>query len=116
MNLLFLFIAGIVFIVLGIGLIKYPVFYDSRHQVYQDFTGIEWIIGGAFITVGIYSIFLVIKNKYKGTHIENKQLICPKCEEVVELTNSGESYCPHCGKKLEKLKGFYERHPELKDN
>jgi anaerobic ribonucleoside-triphosphate reductase len=41
-------------------------------------------------------------------------VICPKCEESFETSDIKNSLCPKCGTQAERLKGFYERHPNLR--
>ena len=42
-------------------------------------------------------------------------MICPKCETIYMSLDQPGHKCPHCGVGLGDLKGFYERHPELKN-
>lgn len=42
-------------------------------------------------------------------------LICPQCETLAECDEGEVRQCPQCHVELEPLKGFYDRHPELKD-
>lgn len=55
-----------------------------------------------FIAVAIY--------QFAGKGVE---AICPKCEESFTTSNIQNAICPKCGAGAEKLKGFYERHPNL---
>jgi len=43
-------------------------------------------------------------------------LICSECRSVFPAGNVRDAACPKCSGRMEDLKGFYERHPELKDN
>jgi transcription initiation factor TFIIIB Brf1 subunit/transcription initiation factor TFIIB len=40
--------------------------------------------------------------------------MCPECEETTMLTNNGEMKCQECNVVLERLTGFYDKHPEKK--
>ncbi|MGE4299369.1 MAG: hypothetical protein AB7E47_15240 [Desulfovibrionaceae bacterium] len=43
-------------------------------------------------------------------------LICPKCDATYMRGEFGQELaCKQCGTRLELLKGFYDRHPELRD-
>ena len=42
-------------------------------------------------------------------------LICFKCQTPYDKNNINNNLCPSCNVELEPIKGFYERHPELKD-
>ena len=44
-----------------------------------------------------------------------KFLICPKCQNTYYKDDVKDKICTTCNVSLEKLEGFYERHPELKD-
>ncbi|OPY67785.1 MAG: hypothetical protein A4E57_02104 [Syntrophorhabdaceae bacterium PtaU1.Bin034] len=41
-------------------------------------------------------------------------VICEKCRNVFPGKETNGEMCPTCGGALEDVKGFYERHPELK--
>ena len=42
-------------------------------------------------------------------------MICPGCEETAYAKDVPELRCPNCEVDLETLKGYYDRHPELKE-
>ncbi len=105
-----LIVFGLIFTTFGILLIIRPVFYDIKHGINQDFSQIKWPLGSGFIVLGCLFVFISLRKK----SFENITLICPKCEETLEQTIKKEIICPCCGTTLEDLKGFYERHPELK--
>ena len=110
MKKLFWIAFGLLWILFGISLIKHPIFYDSRHGIYQDFSQIKWPLGGGFLLIGIL-FFLVSFKKQNGNTVD---FICPNCEETVKGTEGKDVYCPKCGTKMEPLEGFYERHPDRK--
>lgn len=109
----FLFIIlGIVCGFLGISIIINPKFYSAKYSYYFDFTEIKWIVGGLCLLFAVLALWISFKRDSKFTDI---QLICPKCEDVFKWNETQTQTCPKCQTKLENLKGFYERHPELKN-
>ncbi len=65
------------------------------------------------IVIGlVYLINTLIKWKQKES---DDYFICVNCKEPILRTLSKNNICQTCGKKLEELKGFYERHKELKE-
>ena len=103
---------GFVWGLFGVLIIIDPTFYSSYLHQYVDFRGIEWTFGGGLIILGIFFIRSYFKNKPDYTEV----LMCPKCIKPFDTVTIGTRVCPKCETKLEKLKGFYERHPELKEN
>jgi PHP family Zn ribbon phosphoesterase len=45
---------------------------------------------------------------------DNRLTICATCRDVFETLKVPDRKCPKCGADLEPLKGFYDRHPELR--
>ncbi|QJT08873.1 hypothetical protein [Oceanidesulfovibrio marinus] len=45
----------------------------------------------------------------------DEMMICSTCEQTIIAYKAQDGRCPHCGGELEPLDGFYERHPELRD-
>ncbi|WP_170830296.1 hypothetical protein [Maridesulfovibrio ferrireducens] len=69
------------------------------------------IIG--LILIG-YSLFY--KPKLPNKMVELEDTICPKCETTFGIGEAPKNeLCPNCKDLLEPLKGFYDRHPELKN-
>jgi len=66
--------------------------------------------------VGALFIFVGLKNIMKKGKDPDEYLICVKCQNMVQVYKAPDGKCPKCGGDLEILKGFYERHPELKLN
>ena len=70
------------------------------------------IAGWLLFVVGISLIVWALSKK---TLKESEAtLICPKCKTPFNQKDVSNKQCPICKVNLEKLKGFYERHPELK--
>ncbi|WP_031484447.1 hypothetical protein [Maridesulfovibrio frigidus] len=76
----------------------------------------RWFGVAFFALVGIYAIRGRPKsnNDHRGLYEDH---ICPKCERVfLKGENPDKHMCPDCKVELEPLEGFYDRHPELKDD
>lgn len=79
-------------------------------------------LGIFFICSGfLWVIYSIMFKKKLGNNIKkpekNKQnfVICFKCRKPFFAANTNGYKCPDCGGKLENLDGFYDRHPELKE-
>ena len=77
--------------------------------------------GYLFCIFGIYRVvihvFLLIRSSKKMAGMPNRGscLKCISCGEVFLYTAEGNPSCPKCGGMAEDIKGFFERHPEHKD-
>lgn len=105
-------LGGIILAVFGYRIIVRPRFYDNIYGRYWDFTEIKWVFGVSLIIIGVFIIFNASRKKAKD--FEEKLLICPKCKTPFNQKDVTDGQCPKCEVQLEDLKGFYERHPELK--
>lgn len=103
-NLFLKIIIGIVWIMGGYGM--YRSGWDPKYGF-----PVPKIAGIPIIILGFYCIVSAIKNRYK-TEIDNF-LICPNCNLPIRKSSQEAEHCASCGKRLEELNGFYERHPEL---
>ena len=112
MNKFFLSILGSSLIIFGFGIVMDPKFYDSKHGFQYDFTGFYLPFGGFLILIGSLILWSALRKKAKD--FEEKLLICPKCKTPFNQKDITDGQCPRCEVPLEDLKGFYERHPELK--
>ena len=82
--------------------------------------------GVFFIALSIsYLAFVIIyrrriieaKIAEKEIKIEaNRTMICPSCREPAFATEFPDNKCPKCDSEVENLYGFYDRHPELRDD
>ncbi len=103
-------IGGLSFIGLGYQVLHSGGWWSFKINTFIDFGETSSPVGYTMICVGAglfgYSIF--------GKWEKLETFICPECEEIVERSGEDEVFCPKCGTKMEPLKGFYERHPELK--
>lgn len=103
---------GIMLVLIGLGTLIDPVIH--HHPVYGvdiDFSNIKWPFSILAITFGMVCLFVSNSKKF----MDNCNWICPQCDKVVTLNdNGGVHHCKKCDYRLEKLQGFYERHPERK--
>lgn len=61
--------------------------------------------------------FAIIPKAIKYVQKERKYgkyLKCSKCGKIYNYQGLGDLKCTHCQVELENLKGFFDRHPELK--
>jgi hypothetical protein len=72
-----------------------------------------------FFLFAIYAtiMYLFFTNRGDFTKLPTRPdvLICSKCQTVISANETFSFVCPKCGGSLEDAKGFYERHPELKE-
>jgi len=64
----------------------------------------------------IVASVVMIVAAFRRTQDDSQLFICPNCELVRPFVEVQTKTCLTCGVKLEPLDGFYERHPELKNN
>lgn len=70
------------------------------------------------VIVLIFGIFLILYGwfrKAEDKQDHEKLLICTNCRKIFKIREISQNQCPSCKSDLEKLDGFYERHPELKE-
>ncbi|MDD5452102.1 MAG: hypothetical protein PHT49_09445 [Desulfovibrionales bacterium] len=68
----------------------------------------------AFIIAGL-SVWLGIRKKTELAFKEEEYLICRRCKDTYASNTVPDRHCPKCNIELERLEGFYDRHPDLKD-
>ena len=116
----FFILLGIVWGFLGILIIRNPTFYHSRLDYHFDFTQVKWPFGGGLIVLGLFFIWSSFRKKAIEAEEKAKNnkmvLMCPKCVKPYYKEDCPALKCPECQALLEKLSGFYERHPELKNS
>lgn len=112
-NKIFIIILGISLFGFGLGIILNPDFYDSKHQFHYDFSQIRFPFGGFLVVIG--SLFLILALKKKSKELGPEFLICAKCLKPLYKQTVIDNKCPECEGELENLEGFYDRHPELKE-
>ncbi|MBI9111613.1 hypothetical protein [Maridesulfovibrio ferrireducens] len=74
----------------------------------------RWTMTAIGLIIIGYSVFY--KPKLPSKMVELEDTICPTCETPFGIGEAPQNeLCPRCKVLLEPLKGFYDRHPELKD-
>ena len=100
--------------IIGVLIIIKPVHHGYKFS-YDFRGGLEWILGIAFIFIGLFFfIFQMKQSTIDRENIIDFPVICPKCQKLFDHKNKLHNMkCPHCNVVVESLKGFYKRHPEL---
>lgn len=68
--------------------------------------GFFFIIWGIYFTYKIFSTRTIEMINYK----------CPACGSIFEKEKKQNIRCDECSSLMEELEGFYDRHPEFKDD
>jgi membrane-bound ClpP family serine protease len=103
---------GIIIIIGGVLIILHPTLYGFQ---VSKMLGVVIILLGVFYA--IRTSILKDKAKNSESNIEYaKYVICIECKTPFANNIITEGKCPQCGGELENLEGFYDRHPELKNN
>lgn len=115
-------LSRVIYIVVGI-----LVIYNGFAFLEQDYLyrfGIEiyigknrYLVASACFIFGLFLIIFAVRKKF--THIFSDTTIYLKCLCCGELFDEDEKphlQCPKCGGDLENIEGFYDRHPELKED
>jgi uncharacterized paraquat-inducible protein A len=70
------------------------------------------------ILVMIFGVLFLLAGFKKNFSLTKKEKYykCSRCGMLISEEFQKNLTCPKCGSRLEDLHGFYERHPELKDN
>lgn len=100
-------------VILGIGIIYDPVFYDSKHHFVFDFTEIKWPFGIFLTIIGFCLLYVTLRKRCDNS--ASDFFICPNCRKSYNKKDVSENKCCICGGDLENLDEFYERHPESED-
>lgn len=108
---IFISILGFLIIYHGISTIKNAGF--SWFGLFIVVENNKYFIGGLFILVGLFFVWLSIWRKAIRL-IEGEFFKCISCGEVIDSKLLKNLICPKCNGVLEELEGFYERHPEIK--
>ena len=103
---------GISLIAFGLLTVIRPRYYSYKFGRYIDFSGFNIPIGILIGIVGIFFVWSGFANRNKVS--PNEVLICPKCNEPFHSKDVPDGLCPTCRNALEKLRGYYDRHPRLR--
>lgn len=105
-------IFGLIVVCWGASIILSPVHYSSQFNAYFDFTEIRWPLGGFLIVLGGWFVWSGFRQKDMSYLKET--YMCVKCKQPLWCEDVLDLKCPECGRDLEPIKGFYDRHPELR--
>ena len=72
-------------------------------------------IGYVFLVGGLGLLVFSILSKEFPDKNRPEFVICPSCLSPYRIHEIENEKCPKCGTKVEDIKGFYDRHPELKN-
>lgn len=109
----FYLVIGFSLVILGIGIIYDPVFYDTRHYFVHDFTEIKWPFGIFLTATGIGLLYVTLIKRCDGS--TSDYFFCPNCRKSYYKKDVSENKCLICGGDVEDLGEFYERHSDPKD-
>jgi hypothetical protein len=65
---------------------------------------------------GVVLVFHAINKIRKSKRDTGEFMICTECGEVIGTWKVQDRKCPKCGGGLDPLEGFYQRHPERRDD
>jgi len=107
-------LSKIVSIALGLYLIGWSMPFLESATTSVDGQPISFWGRWLMTIAGIVMMVFAFRKKYhKPSSVD---MICPECETTfVAASVPANRQCAKCVSVLEPLKGFYERHPELKD-
>jgi hypothetical protein len=105
-------IFGIVSFLLGVDILYEKGF--NHHGIYIDLS--ESYISFSIISFAISILFIAIaiRSRKNTDAFEEKCVMCTSCIKPYYEKDLKNGKCPVCQSKVERLEGFYERHPELK--
>ena len=106
---------SIVLIAYGFKILYKPKFFDTKYGMFHDYTSIKWPLGIFMIVSGLLVVALTFYKKVEKYRNINRVLMCKTCVKPYYKKDTPDLRCPNCHGELEKLEGFYDRHPELKD-
>jgi len=110
MNRFFVGFLGVMLILLGVGTLIFPATYLPTYSVYVDLSNVKWPFFILTSIFGLVCLYISIYNK--GPRM--CYWICSNCQEIYNLDDKNGHQCPQCNIFLEKLDGFYKRHPDLR--
>ena len=113
------FIVRIFILILGFLIIYHGIstIIKARFYWFGLFIVVEnnkYFIGCLFILLGLFFVWLSIWRKAIRV-IEGEFFKCTRCGEVIDSKSLKNLICPKCDGVLEELEGFFERHPEIKN-
>ena len=104
-------IIGLLTLFNGWSIFRDPIWCSWYRERCADFTGFNREVGVFLMLLGVGILYL----SYKYRNRKEQTYICPVCLKPFEVINGKKHICKKCQVELEPMKGFYVRHPELKD-
>ena len=99
---------GLMFILIGFLTYAHKGWHFTRFGPTHHTAGYIFLIGGLII-----SLFALLKKNFPREQPDDC-MICVSCLKPIYRNELEDEKCPFCNGEAEKIKGFYDRHPELK--
>ncbi len=107
------------FMVIGFGIYAVLWYRDHGGLTYDQAKQSIYFIIVCFLLVSVYSgvkvfhaFFAIMRDDFGNAP---ETVICLQCREPFLFSKVNDFKCPKCGGELENLEGFYDRHPEMKN-
>jgi ABC-type uncharacterized transport system permease subunit len=104
-------ISGVLSVYVGIVVWRHQELFYYGAYIHLGETSI--LVGIAIIAFGLGLLYVASRKSF--TYNGEKYIVCPKCNESFSQRDVPNSLCPQCDVELEDLDGFYDRHPELRE-
>jgi hypothetical protein len=102
------------YIGLGILTIYLGIHYYVQQWDYRYGFRISKVAG---LMLSAFGVLILLYGFFRGSipkKYEDNFVICKTCLKSFNAKSITNSICPECGGHIEKLDGFYDRHPELR--
>lgn len=86
----------------------------NHHGIFIDLSKSYITVSVLFFVISIIFLFLAYREKIGANYDSEKNYMCSECLKPFSENQITDDKCPICGSKVENLKGFYDRHPNLK--
>jgi len=104
-------IFGVLLVAWGVILIFDRGYFSEKYRHYIDFGPYHYVFGLILLVCGGAILLSVVRRKKTS---DEKVVICPSCGRSYNQQDVPRMECPTCQVELEDLKGFYDRHPDLR--
>jgi len=106
---------GILLIYNGFAFLEKDYLYRFGIEVYMGKN--RYLVASVCFIFGLSLIFFAVRKKFKHIFYDTTiYLKCLCCGELFGENEKAHLQCPKCGGELENIEGFYDRHPELKED